>query len=142
MGGGKNDLRILRTLIFVIICAVCGVSCSKPKPAKASTEDAPRHVENRKSLFYNGDSLRYYAALAYKDDDPDALYITAAASILSGQDPNFPDSIYTVPIDEAEIMLLHAAELGQKDAITLIGCLNDAGYWHHSIPENKEGRKP
>ncbi len=100
----------------------------------------PRHVEIRKSLFYNGDSLRYYAALAYKDDDPDALYITAAASILSGQDPNFPDSIYTVPIDEAEILLLHAAELGQPDALTLIRCLNDAGYWHHSIPQTSNDK--
>jgi hypothetical protein len=31
-------------------------------------------------------------------------------------------------------MLLHAAELGQPDALTLIRCLNDAGYWRHSLP--------
>ncbi|MBR0297147.1 MAG: hypothetical protein IJQ95_07150 [Paludibacteraceae bacterium] len=92
-------------------------------------------MEIRKSLIYNGDSLAYFAERAYLHDDPDALFITGLASFISVQDPDFPDSIHTVPIDEAEIMLLHAADLGQKDAITLIGCLNDAGYWHHSIPQ-------
>ena len=61
--------------------------------------------------------------------------MTAAASIISGQDPDFPDSIYTVQIDEAEIMLLRSAELGYEDALNLIHCLDAQGYWHHSIPE-------
>lgn len=120
-------------LILLFTCTLAACTCGETN--KVSTEDAPRPVEISKSLFYNGDSLRYYAALAYKDDDPKGLYVTAAASIISGQDPAFPDSIYTVPIDEAEIMLLRAAELDYPDAITLIHCLADQGYWHHSIPE-------
>ncbi|MBR0195079.1 MAG: hypothetical protein IJQ32_02395 [Paludibacteraceae bacterium] len=105
----------------------------------------PQPVQIRRSLFYNGDSLSYYAALAYKDEDPTALYITAVASYLSVQDPNFPDSIHTVPVDEAEIMLLRAAELGQPDAISLIHCLDASGCWNHSVPQtlnDKEERKP
>ena len=88
-------------LILLFTCTLAACTCGNKN--KVSTEDAPSPVEISKSLFYNGDSLRYYAALAYKDDDSKGLYVTAAASILSGQDPDFPDSIYTVPIDEAEI---------------------------------------
>ena len=127
----RQKCRILILLLFTCTLLSSCTCCSK----KSSTDSAPRPVEIRKSLFYNGDSLSYYAALAYKDEDPTALYITAVASFLSGQDPDFPDSIYTVPVDEAEIMLLRAAELHQPDALTLIHCLNDAGYWHHSIPD-------
>ena len=120
-------------IILLFTCTLAACTCGNNN--KVSTEDAPRPVEISKSLFYNGDSLRYYAALAYKDDDPKGLYVTAAASILSGQDPAFPDSIYTVPIDEVEIMLLRSAELGYEDALTLIHCMAAQGCWHRSIPE-------
>ena len=122
-------------LIFSLLFTCTLAACTCDNNNKVSTEDAPRPVEISKSLFYNGDSLRHYAALAYKDDDPKGLYVTAAASILSGQDPAFPDSIYTVPIDEAEIMLLRSAELGYEDALTLIHCMAAQGCWHRSIPE-------
>jgi len=92
-------------------------------------------VEIRKSLIYNGDSLAYFAERAYLHDDPDALFITGLASFISVQDPDFPDSIYTVPIDEAEIMLLHAAELHQPDALQYIQCLDKQGHWHRSLPK-------
>ena len=121
-------------LLFTCTLSACTCGSSK-KESKASTADAPHPVNISKSLFYNGDSLRYYAALAYKDEDPKALFVTAAASIISGQDPDFPDSIYTVQIDEAEIMLLRSAELGYEDALNLIHCLDAQGCWHHSIPE-------
>ena len=126
-----STLKLAIILLFTCTLAAC--TCGNKN--MVSTEDAPRPVQISTALFYNGDSLSYYAALAYKDEDPKGLYVTAAASILSGQDPAFPDSIYTVPIDEAEIMLLRSAELGYPDAITLIHCLADQGYWHHSIPE-------
>ncbi len=131
-----NQFKHTKFIIFLLFtCTLAACTCGNKN--KVSTEDAPRPVEISTALFYNGDSLGYYAAVAYKDDDPKGLYVTAAASILSGQDPNFPDSIYTVPVDEAEIMLLRSAELGYPDALTLIHCLDAQGYWHHSIPENK-----
>ena len=122
------------TFFFFLLFTCMLIACTSGTE-KASTEDAPRPVEISLSLFYNGDSLSYYAARAYLDEDPKGLYVTATASIISGQDPNFPDSIYTVPITEAEIMLLRAAELGYPDALTLIHCLDYHGCWHHSIPE-------
>ena len=117
------------------VALAAGIFSQKPeKPTPSPTE--PQPVEITRSLYYNGDSLRYYAALAYKDDNPQGLYVTAVASYISGFDPDFPDSIYTVPCDEAEIMLLHSAELGYPEALQLIRCLDYHGHWHHSIPEN------
>ena len=72
------------------------------------------------------------------DEDPRALFVTGAAAYLKWQDPaSFPASCTTVSRDEADIMLLRAAELGNPDALNLIRCLDAHGQWHHSIPETK-----
>ena len=131
MGGGKSRLCILR----IVVCLSCAFVCACSKPAANNRSPHEQPVQVRRSLFYNHDSLLYYADLAYRQEDPQGLYVTAVASILSGQDHEFPKDIYTVPIDEAEIMLLRAAQLGHSDAKQLIRCLNEQGYWHHSIPE-------
>ena len=94
-------------------------------------------VEIPASIFFNQDSLNAYAELAYLHDDPKGLFVTGAAAYLRAQDPNFPDSCTTVSLDEADIMLLRAAELGYPDALNLIRCLDAHGQWHHSIPESK-----
>ena len=111
------------------------VACMCGKKKQSSKGGEPQPVNISKALFHNADSLLYYAERAYLRDDPDALFITGLASFISVQDPDFPDSIYTVPIDEAEIMLLHAADLGQPDALQFIQCLDKQGHWHHSLPE-------
>ena len=121
----RQKCRISALLLFTCTLLSACTCCSK----KSSTEDAPRPVQVRKSLFHNPDSLLYYAALAYKDDDPDGLYVTGAAAYLRAQDPAFPDSCTTVPLSEASIMLKRAAELGQPDAQTLIHCLQSSGSW-------------
>ena len=138
MGGGRNQLCILRTLCVVIVCAFCCAACSKPQPSKAASpaSEQPSPVQVRKSLFHNPDSLLYYAALAYKDDDPDGLYVTGAAAYLRAQDPAFPDSCTTVPLSEASIMLKRAAELGQPDAQTLIHCLQESNCWEEENVSN------
>ena len=119
--------RLANTLImnkiaipFLALVALISVGFGY-KSAKNSTKPHPVHVS--KSLFHNPDSLLYYAALAYKDDDPQGLYVTGAAAFLREQDPNFPDSCTTVSLDVARIMLTRAAELGHEDARTLILCL-------------------
>ena len=114
----RRKCRILFLLSTCTLLSAC-TCCSK----KASTEDAPRPVQVRKSLFHNPDSLLFYAERAYLNDDPKGLYVTGAAAYLRQQDPDFPDSCTTVPLDEAAIMLRRAAELGHEDAITLIHCL-------------------
>lgn len=91
-------------------------------------------VEIRASLFFNPDSLLKYAELAYLHDDPKGLFVTGAAAYLREQG-EMPDSCTTVPLDEADIMLLRAAELGYPDALNLIRCLAAHGCWHHSVPE-------
>ena len=131
MGGGRNQLCILRTLCVVIVCAFCCAACTKPQPSKAASPSCERSsaVQVRKSLFHNPDSLLYYAERAYLHDDPVGLYVTGAAAYLRAQDPAFPDSCTTVPLSEASIMLKRAAELGHSDAITLIHCLQESNCW-------------
>lgn len=70
------------------------------------------------------------------DEDPRGLFVTGAAAYLKWQG-ELPDSLglTTVSRDEADIMLLRAAELGSEDAKTLIHCLHENGAWHHSLPE-------
>lgn len=114
---------------YIILAAACalimGACNSKDKPVEISA-----------AVFHNPDSLSYYAALAYKDDDPRGLFVTGAAAYLKWQDPeSFPKNCTTVSLDEADIMLLHAAELGNEDAQNLILCLHENGAWHHSLPE-------
>lgn len=92
-----------------------------------------------KSLFHNRDSLLHYASLAYENEDPKGLYVTGAAAYLQIQDPEAFDTLglTTVSIEEADILLLRAAELGNEDAHKLIKCLSIEGCWAHSIPEPK-----
>ena len=92
-------------------------------------------VEVSSSVFCDPDSLLYYAERAYMDEDPRALFITGAAAYLKWQG-DLPDSLglTTVSRDEADIMLLRAADLGNPDARQLILCLHKNNCWHHSLP--------
>jgi len=127
---------MIKRYFLLITCTLLVSACTSDKASKATTSEV-EPVDVSKALFHNPDSLSYYAALAYKDDDPKGLFVTGAAAYLRAQDPNFPDSCTTVSLDEADIMLLHASELGNADAIKLIRCLNAHGQWHHSIPEKQ-----
>ena len=121
----------MRHIYYILLAITCtlllGACTSKEQPVEVSS-----------AVFYNHDSLSYYAALAYKDDDPRGLFITGAAAYLKWQG-DLPDSLglTTVPLDEADIMLLHAADLGNEDAKNLILCLHKNGCWHHSLPDTK-----
>jgi hypothetical protein len=114
------------TFLLLIICALCACK-SAPK-----TDDLA--VPVKASVMHNPDSLAYYAELAYKHEDPKGLFVTAVAAYLRAQG-TMPDSCTTVPLDEAEIMLLRSAELGYEDAKKAIRCLDAHGCWEHSLPE-------
>ena len=121
----------MKRISYIILAVTCtlilGACTSKEKPVAVSS-----------AVFYNPDSLLYYAERAYMDEDPRALFVTGAAAYLKWQDPAaFPASCTTVSRDEADIMLLRAAELGNPDARQLILCLHKNGVWKHSLPENK-----
>ena len=119
--------------ILLFTCTLFSLACTSCNK-KASTP-----VEVSASIFYNHDSLAYYAERAYLHDDPKGLFVTGAAAYLRHQDPQPFDSLglTTVRLDEAAIMLLHAAELGSEDARALIHCLDANDSWHHSLPETK-----
>lgn len=96
--------------------------------------DVPEPVEIRKSLFFNPDSIAYYSAIAAREDTPRALFIVGMAAHLRAADPDYPVSISTVSLDEADHYLLRAAELGDPDAIQYIRCLSAHGQWSHFVP--------
>ena len=119
-------MKHIHFLFLAITCTlVLGACTSKEQPVAVSS-----------AVFFDHDSLSYYAALAYEEEDPRGLFITGAAAYLKWQG-DLPDSLglTTVSRDEADIMLLRAAELGSQDAKNLIHCLHKNGVWHHSLPE-------
>ena len=127
----QNVVYLILLLFTCTLLSAC-TCCSK----KANTEDEAQPVSVRKSLFHNRDSILYYADLAYNHEDPKGLFVMAVAAYLR-EDGTLPDSITTVSLDEAEIMLLRSAELGYPDAIQAIRCLSAHGMWDHSIPNEK-----
>ena len=115
---------------------------SSPLTAEGSSDrvlaasSAPEPVSLRKSLFFNPDSIAYYTSIAAREDDPRALFIAGMAAHLSYADPDYPDSIAVLSLDEADHYLLRAAELGSEDALTYIRCLSAHGQWHHFVPSS------
>ena len=124
-------------LIFFLAftCTLSLSACTSGKSSENSASaDVAQPVPVSKALFHNPDSILYYAEKAYLHEDPKGLYVMGAAARLA-QQPGWPDSVTTVSVDEGDIMLLRAAELGYPDAIQLIRCLDAHGCWNHSIPE-------
>ncbi len=88
------------------------------------------------NIYANADSLREYARLAYLDDDPHALCITAVAAYYYANDSAAHDTLPLVTLDEADIMLLHAAnDLHYRGAYDFIYMLARHNNWQKSLPE-------
>ena len=87
-------------------------------------------------VYYNRDSLLYYAHLAYTEEEPVALCITGVSSyLLNIFDPAASDSLTAVPLDEADIMLLRSSELGCEAACLFIYYFKQRGIWKHALPD-------
>ena len=126
-------------VVFLLSCAYMrGYQAGMCGSDLASTcgADVPEPVELSKSLFFNPDSIAYYSAIAAREDNPRALFIVGMAAHLRASDPDYPASISTVSLDEADHYLLLAAELGNPDAIQYIRCCDYHGTWHHFVPRN------
>ena len=126
-------------VVFLLSCAYMrGYQAGMCGSDVASTcgADLPEPVEIRKSLFCNPDSIAYYSAIAAREDNPRALFIVGMAAHLRAADPDYPASISTVPLDEADHYLLRAAELGYPDAIKYIKCCEYHGTWAHFVPSS------
>ena len=119
----------IKKLLFLLFTCTLFIACTCGNNSKASKGDASRPLSVKKSLYHNPDSLLEYARRAYLEDNPQGLFVTGAAAFLRIQDPDFPDSCTTVPVEEARIMLLRAAELGSEDAQKLINCLQSEDCW-------------
>ena len=133
-------MRHFKHCIFISflvgICTLSMGACA-PKTSENSTPaDEAQPVPVSEALFHNRDSINYYAKQAYLHEDPKGLFVMGVAARLR-EEGTLPDYITTVPLDEADIMLLRSAELGYPDAIKTIKCLAAHGRWNHSIPEEK-----
>ena len=90
----------------------------------------------RASLFFDRDSVNYYAERAYRFDDPQGQFVVGACYYLREQG-ELPEEIYTVSREEADDMLWHSAEQGFQPAIDLIHCLSANGAWNRTIPNER-----
>ena len=95
--------------LVTLACTCCNKSNKSNSLPLREGAGVGSPVQVRASLFHNPDSL----LLAF----------------LRENNPDFPDSCTTVPLDEARIMLLRAAELGNEDAKNLIHCLELDADW-------------
>ena len=93
-------------------------------------EEASTPVKIPASIFHNRDSVMYYAALAYKDDDPKGQFVVGACYYLR-QQGELPDTIYAVGREEADEFLMLSAQQGYQPALDLIHCLQENGEWKH-----------
>lgn len=128
----------MKRIYYIVLLFTCTLTACTCGSSSASKGDAP--VPDTipyfaKSLYYCNDSLLFYARRAYLEDDMDALCITGAAAYFHLGDTAALDTLSVVPLDEADIMLLRACELGSDDARRFIRYLSQVGLWDHSIPE-------
>lgn len=131
----------LRTYIFIIIfifaSAVAWRGFRVGRYVKKAALDYYT-LRYNPAVFENKDSLLFYAQKAYIDDDRNALAITGTAAYVFYNDSAAHDTLPIVPLDEADIMLLHACELGSDSAAWIIECLYNQGFWRRSLPKQLE----
>ena len=132
----EQKITLATTLIMAFTCTLL-TACTSGKQEQSSKLEDGEPVAIRRSLFYNPDSLRYYSALAYKDDDPKGLFVTGMTYYLRQDDPDFLPGYPTPSKEEADIMLLHAADLGYSEAIQFIHCLWNNNQWDKLLPESR-----
>ena len=125
VGGGKSS----PLLILVAAVAAFSLSACAPKPQSQQTPDTLT-IADLDSVFGSRDSLLYYAHLAYTRDDPKAQFITGAAPYLQ-REGKVPDWIYTLPLSQADTMLMYSAAQSYQPAVDFIGVLIEQGEWHH-----------
>ncbi|MCR5533109.1 MAG: hypothetical protein K6F10_04435 [Paludibacteraceae bacterium] len=124
-------------IVFAALVVVWGYKDeAKSKEAVSRPEDG-EPVFISKKLFFNPDSLNYYAAIAYKDDDPKGLFVTGMTYYLKESYSEFIPGYPTPNKEDADIMILHSADLGYPDAIQFIHCMAKNGCWDYCMPEDK-----
>lgn len=121
-----------RSTFFLLLftCTLLSACTSGNGQNESTPVDVPA------SLFYNHDSIMFYAERAYMQDDAKGQFVLGAAAYLRRQG-DLPDEIYTLPLNQADSMLIRSAEQGYQPAIDLIRCLNDHEEWHHDLPNEK-----
>lgn len=128
-----HNLFIL--LFTCTLVSLACTSCNKDKRLAGKAADgAPVDVPS--SIFWNRDSLNFYAELAYKADDPKGQFVTGAAYYLQRQG-DMPADFYTVSRKEADDFLMLSAGQGYQPAKDLIHCLEANNQWCPGIPETK-----
>ena len=115
--------------LLAITCTllVSAFTCGYKKANKVVYAE-PDAVDIPASLFFNRDSVLYYAERAYRLDDPKGQFVVGACYYLRAQG-DLPDYIYAVSHDEADSMLIFSAAQNYQPAINLIHCLHNHDCW-------------
>ena len=119
--------------LFSLACTSCNKKPANTPPFREGTgvgsqDQSPVDVPS--SIFWNRDSLNYYAAVAYKDDDPKGQFVTGAAYYLQ-REGDMPADFYTVSREEADSFLMLSAGQDYQPAKDLIRCLQQHNQWNH-----------
>ena len=147
MGGGKiQPLRVStpshpltlspsHPFIVLLLCAALSACTSKPASSAPEAESAP--VDIPASLFWNRDSVMYWAEQAYRHDDPKGAFVVGACYYLRKQG-ELPEAV-ALPVSrkEADDFLMLSAGQGYQPAIDLIKCLSAHDQWAHSVSLTK-----
>ena len=128
------NIKILHFLLFTCTLFLA-CTCSNPSKASKSSEAArgegTPEIRISQSLFYNRDSVLWYAERAYKYNDPKGCFVVGTCYYLDEQDPHFPEDIYVVSHEEADTFLMISAAQNYQPAINLIHCLHENDRWNH-----------
>ena len=91
------------------------------------------------SILCNRDSMLYYAERAYLDNDPKALFLTAAG-YYAKSNGLYPDTLYIPTVDRqtAEEFLYLSASMDFPPAVRLVNLLRLQGEWAYAVPDNRK----
>lgn len=131
VSGGAHS-RAYRLFLCLLVALLCLPSCTK------KYADDGRFFVVDMDFYANADSLREYARRAYIEDDARALCLTAVAAYYFANDSAAHDTLPLISTDEADIMLLHSADLGYQGAYEFIYMLFRHDAWQHTLPIMKE----
>ena len=124
-----------RIVLLVVTCTLLLTACTWRKRSNnlVWVDNIPALDS---SVFYSREALMFFARRAYLEEDPAALAVMGTSSFhLHYFDKAALDSLPAVPLEEAEIMLLHSAELGYDPAFLVIHFLDQMDLWKCSVPE-------
>ena len=125
--------KYIYTFLILAACMVAGIGYNRGITDYVASEWQP--VALPPSILFNRDSVLHYAEQAYLDNEPKALFITAAGYYAQANGL-YPDTVSVPVIDRktAEQFLFLSALMDYPPAIRLVRNLRANGDWPYIYP--------